>query len=232
MNQPEHEHPPIQPVSEPKAKSGGCGKIAIGCGIATLIVLILLGIGGYLLFSNARGLMGTGFATVMNEAVQQSTLPDDQKQALAAKIEEVKEDFIAGDITFEQIGQAMENLDIQNLVAGGFAQYVGARLIESSSLSAEDKARGKQAMNRVAHGALEGQIATSDIEQALTPIMQTNSNGELELKPNPTEDELRQVLDNAEDLADQAGVPQDVAEVDFAKRVQEAFDEALGTTQP
>jgi hypothetical protein len=76
---------------------------------------------------------------------------------------------------------------------------------------------------------LDGNISTQQIEQVLAPIMQQTGSNNWEFKQNPTPEELQQVLENANDLADKAGIPQDVEQVDFGKRVEEAFDEALGT---
>lgn len=216
----------------PKSSGGGCGKIAIGCGIAALIVVIIAGLGIWYVVSNARGWGASLFATAINTAVDQSTLPNQQKQTIKSRVDRVKEDFVAGRITLDQIGRAMENLDIENLIAAGFTQYVGTGMIESSQLSDDDKAVGKQALNRVATGVLDGQITNQQVEQALAPIMQQTGQNRWEFKSHPTPEELRQVVDNAGDLADKAGIPKDAEAVDFAKRVEEAFDQALGTPQP
>lgn len=209
--------------------SGGCGKIAIGCGIAAVIVVIILAAVGWYVYNNARGWVASGGASVVNQAVEQSTLPDEQKQAIISRVDHVKEEFAAGNITLEDFGRAMENLDIESLIMAGMAQYVGADLMNSPQFSDDDRAAGRQALNRVSHGLLEGQIDTQDIEQVLSPIMLNPGSGDWEFKPNPTDKELNQVMDRATDLADQAGVPEDVGEVDFGARVNEAFDKALGT---
>ncbi|MEZ6191584.1 MAG: hypothetical protein R3C45_09880 [Phycisphaerales bacterium] len=212
----------------PKQMSG-CAKAAIGCGIATLILLIILALGAWYVARNAKAWAAGGFASVVNQAVEQSTLPDEQKKTITSRVDHIKDEFVAGNITLEQIGQAMENLNVENLIAAGFTQYVGSGIIESSQLSDDDKAVGKQAMNRVATGVLDGNISTQQIEQVLAPIMQQTGSDNWEFKQNPTPEELQQVMENANDLADKAGIPQDVEQVDFGKRVEEAFDEALGT---
>ena len=212
----------------PKQMSG-CAKAAIGCGIATLILLIILALGAWYVAKNAKAWTAGLISTGMTEIVDQSTLPDEQKQAIKDRISHVKDEFVAGNISAEQIADAINNLDLENLIAAGFTQYVGSGIIESSQLSDDEKALGKQAMNRVATGVLDGSIHTHEIEQALAPIMQKSGANNWEFKQNPTPEELQQALENANDLADKAGIPQDVEQVDFGKRVEEAFDEALGT---
>tara|TARA_R110002111_G_scaffold118695_3_gene181367 strand:- start:158 stop:820 length:663 start_codon:yes stop_codon:yes gene_type:complete len=220
-------------MSEQESKKmSGCAKAGIGCGIALVILLIIGAIGVWWVAKNAKSLMSEGFASVINQAVEQSNLPDDQKQVITSRVDSVKEDFIAGDITLEQIGQAMENLDVEKLISAGVTQYVGTGMMNASNLSADQKAAGQQAMNRVATGLLDGQISTSEVQTAIAPILDQSASGDWQFKQNPTAEELQQVLENANDLADQAGIAQDVPEIDFGQRVSEAFDEALGTVQP
>ena len=233
MNEQAYQQAPQTAPPEAPAKSGGgCKKLAIGCGIVALILVIILIIGGWFVAKNFRSWTASGFATVVNKAVEQSTLPDEQKQTIKDRVDYVKDEFVAGNITIEEMGRAIENLKIENLIGAGMTQYVGSGLIESSQLSDEQKAEGKQALNRVAQGLLDGQISLNDAQQTLTPIMQNPGSNDWQLKTNPTQDELKQVMDNATDLADQAGVPEDVGEVDFAAKVNEAFDQALGIQQP
>lgn len=213
---------------EPKKQMSGCAKAGIGCGIALLIVVIIVALGAWYIARNAKSWTAGAFASVVNQAVDQSTLPDEQKNAITSRVDHVRDEFVAGNITLEQIGRAMENLNVENLIAAGFTQYVGTGPMQSSALSDDDRAVGKQAMNRVATGVLDGQISESQARQALAPIMQQTGSGNWEFKTNPTAEELQQVMDNANDLADKAGIPEDVEEVDFGKRVDEAFDEALG----
>lgn len=213
----------------PKKQMSGCAKAAIGCGIATLILAIILALGAWFVAKNAKSWTAGAFASVVNQAVEQSTLPDEQKLAITNRVEHIKDEFVAGNITLEQIGQAMENLNVENLIAAGFTQAIGSGIIEQSQLSDDDKATGKQVMNRLATGVLDGNISTKQIEQAIAPIMQQSGSNKWEFKKNPTPEELQQVLENATDLADKAGIPQDVEAVDFGKRVEEAFDDALGT---
>ncbi len=211
-----------------KKSSRGCGKIALGCGIATLVIIILVVIGGWFVARNARSWASSGFAAIINQAVEQSTLPDDQKQAITARVDQVKQDFADGKITLEQIGSAMEAVNIEGLIVAGMAQNVGASMVESSSLSDDDKADAKQALNRLAHGVLDGQINQSQAKQALDPILVNSGSADWQFKPSPTESDLLKVTDNAAALADQAGVSEEAEEIDFAQRVGEAFDQALG----
>ncbi len=222
--------PPTEQQYAPAPKSGGgCKKFAIGCGIALLILVILGAVAGWFIAKNARAWTASGAAAIMNEAVDQSTLPDDQKQTIKSRIEQLRVDFTAGDITLKEIGEAMENLDVEKLIGAGLAQYVGSGIIQASALSDEEKADGKQALNRVAHGMMDGQVTMSDFKQVITPILENPGSDDYQLKSNPTPEELKQVINNATDIADQAGIAEDVEELDFAERVNEAFDQALGT---
>ncbi len=212
---------------KPKS-SGGCGKVAIGCGIAVLIVVIIVALGAWYVANNWRSLASSGVAAAVNSAVEQSPLPDEQKQAITTRVDQIKQDFADGKITLEQIVNAMEAVNIEGLIVAGMTQYVASGIIEPSSLSDDDKTDARQALNRVAHGVLEGQIYQSQVQQALDPVLVKSNSGDWQFKPSPSEADLLKVTENASALADQAGVSEDVEEVDFAERVGEAFDQALG----
>lgn len=232
MQPPPQQAAPQQAYPQAPAKSGGgCKKFAIGCGIVLLILVILLAIGGIYVAKNWKSLTASGFSMAINQVVDASSLPDDQKQTIKDRVAHVKEEFLAGNITVEQIGDVYENLDVENLVGAGMAQYVGKGMIGSSKLTDDQKAQGEQAFNRVAHGLIDKQIEIKDVKQALAPVMEDPTSDDWALKQNPTPDDWKQVVDNASKLADQAGVPKDVKEVDFAQQVSDAFDKALGTPQ-
>ena len=219
------------PMTTPKS-SGGCGKIAIGCGIALLVLVIILAVAGWFVVKNWKSWTASLVSAGVTEVVEQSQMSDEQKRAIISRVDQFTQDFAAGRITAEQVARAMENLDVEALVAAGVAQYVGSGLIQSAGLSEQERETGKRALDRVAHGLMDGQVSMQDLEQALAPITVQTGGSSWELKPSPTPEELKQVMDNATDLADQAGVPEDVGEVDFASRVNEAFDQALGAPQP
>lgn len=221
-----------QDFEQKPKKMSGCAKAGIGCGIALVILLIIGAIGAWWVAVNAKSWGASLFTTGVNVVLDQSSLADDQKQAIKTRVDQVSEDFVAGKITVEQFTQAVDNLDVESLVGAGVAQYMGSGLIEASELSAEEKERGRVALNRVAHGLLEGQIDVEDFKDIMSPVMVNPDGEDLNFKQNPTNEELTQVMDDAADLADKAGVPEQVEELDFASKVNEAFDEALGTTQP
>lgn len=212
----------------PKKSMSGCAKAGIGCGIALVIVLIIAAIGGWLLWKNARSIAAAGAAYVVNQAIEQSSLPTDQKQVISSRVDQIKKQFASGDLTLEEITQGLEQVNIQGLIAAGVTQTVGSGMIESSQLSDNNKAIGHMALNRITQGVMDGQIDIEKVGQVLAPIRQDPNSENWQFKANPTAEELQQVVDNANDLADQSGVPAEVPEVDFAQRVDEAFDEVFG----
>lgn len=216
--------------NKPKSSSG-CGKVAIGCGIAVLIVIILLAMGGWYVANNWRSWTAKGLSSAVTKAVDQSTLPADQKKAITDRVDHVMQEFADGNITVEQISKAAQALEVEKLIMAGMAQYVGSTIKISTKLSDEERAHGEQALNRIAHGVLDGQINQSQIEPVFKHIMEDDGSGNWSFKQSPSADDINAVIKDATELADQAGVAQDVGQIDYAKRVEQAFDQALGISE-
>ena len=84
----------------------------------------------------------------------------------------------------------------------------------------------------MARAVSEGKLDQAAIERIIAPIETTDASGESRLKPQATDDEIRQVLKLAQKEADEAGIPNEPFQFDVADAFDRAVDEVLGGSPP
>lgn len=214
-------------------KSGNVwGKVAIGCGIALVITMCLAAAGGYWLWTKAKSFGAEVASEVIVMMVEESDLTDDQKVRIVARVEQLKDDFIAGDVTFEQITEIGERIADSPAFYIASVMFVEQVYIGPSGLSDEEKEAATRTMQRFARGLYEKSYPIEVLEDVLDPIQQTDSNGNKQFKENPTDDDLRKLLELAKEKADDAQVPDEPFEVDVAGEIEDAIDEVLQGSGP
>lgn len=229
---------PVRPAaapSNPPPRKGlsGCAIAGIGCGVIVLLALLGIAIGVWWLSNNWRGLVATTFGSALKQSVQESGLPDDQKQRIVARVDTLIADYKAGRITEEQIGTAF------NRLTEGPLLYIGALLMLeqnyvqlSQDLSNEEKEAARLTLQRVARGIHEGSLSRDVVGEVTAPITQTNAEGEPELQETATTDQVRQMLTIAEEKADAAGVPEEPWQINWADEFDRVVDGALAAPDP
>ncbi len=215
-------------VLAPRRERGGW---LLGCGISLGVVLLLFVACSVTVWMNKEKLMGAGVEMLGHAAIDGSTLPQDQKDALKLRVTAMKTEFVAGNLTLEELetfGNALADSPL--LFAGGIQVAKDVHLV-SSGLSVEEKAQGAVQLNRVARGLFEGAIDVVDARALLEVIGTTNGSGEWEPKEQGqvTDEELRAMIEQAQALADDAGVATDEDwTIDFAAQFDALVEETLG----
>jgi len=205
------------------------GGIVAGCLIALGVAGLLLAIGIFWFSQNWRWIVANPTRAAMVEMVEQSSLPEDQRQRIIAEIDTVAEDFKSGKITLEQMQRLGEEIGESPLVPIAAVYFLDDGYFEKSGLTEEEKTEGRLALNRYARGVYEGDIARSDVERVLDPIADTSGES-VELRPaeKVTDEELLELIRRAREKADQVDVPNERWEIDFASEFSAAIDRALG----
>ncbi len=99
--------PPAAGSNPPPAKKGmGLGtKLAIGCAGTLLVCVLICGGIGFYLYANFKSIASGAATTVITQNINQSKLSADQKQKLIARVEDLRQRFVDGEITTEQIAR-------------------------------------------------------------------------------------------------------------------------------
>jgi hypothetical protein len=202
-------------------------KIAIGCGAVLIIALCLITAGGYWVWNNAKSLVSGVAAEGMIQMVETSDLTDDQKSRIVLRVEQVRDDFVAGVITLEQVTEIGERISESPAIYIASVMFVEQVYIVPSGLSDDEKEAANRTLQRYARGLYNGDYPIETLDDVLAPIQKTDASGQQQFKENPTDEDLRDLLDLAKEKADSAGVPDESFEVDVAGEIENAIDEVL-----
>ena len=213
-------------VPEKKGLSG-CAIAAIGCGVIVLLGMIAAGIAVWWVSQNFRE-FGTDFAVIMmKEGLKELDVPDDQRQRMHARIDEIGKQFKEGKLTDKQVTSIFENIMEGPLLPAGISLFVKRVYIRDSGLDEEEKAAAHLAIQRYSRGVIDQSIPDATQQAVLDRISTRDFQGNRQFKQLLTDDELRAFIDAAKKAADDAEVANDVPEINFADEFDKAIDEAL-----
>jgi len=214
-------------------KSGSVwGKVAIGCGIVLVLAMCLVAAGGYWLWNNAKSLASGVAAEGIIQAVESSDMTDDQKSRIVSRVEQVRDDFVAGDITLEQVGEIGKRISESPAFYIASVMFVEQVYIAPSGLSDEEKEGANRTLQRFARGLYEKSYPMEALDDVLAPIQETDAGGHKQFKDKPTNEDLGKLLELAKQKADDADVPDEPFEVDVASEIEDAIDEVLQGSSP
>jgi hypothetical protein len=193
-----------------------------------VLVLVCAGVVTYLL-RNARRMAAGWVRDIVVAEIQDSSLADQQKDALTNTLNQLADDFEAGGISLHQIGMIGAELAEGPFMTLVFVEVVQARHIETVQLDEQQREEVALTFDRFERGIYEGTIPRDEVEKTLTIVADTNEEGGLELKGTLTETELSAFVDEMKEKADEAKVPDEPYQVDFAGMLQETIHQVLGT---
>jgi len=215
-------------MAKPGYQSGGCGKVAMGCGIAFLIVVIIGGVAGWYIAKNLKKWSAHGVAKLLEAGVKEMKLPADKEQRLLDKVDYIKNEFIAGNITVEQLAEIADRLNEGLFFQASMIRYVESHYVIPSGLTIEEKAHARLTLERVLRGVfVDETISEQDIDAITAPITIKQPDGSSKFKDPVTDNELRAFLALAKEKADVAGVPLERYEIDLATEFETAVDEVV-----
>ncbi|MFG0258742.1 MAG: hypothetical protein ACF8LK_00205 [Phycisphaerales bacterium JB041] len=189
---------------------------------------------------NWRTWASNGVNTIVEKGLEQSSLPDSERQEVLAVVNSFTGEFEAGDVSVEDFFKVIEQLGQSPVMPAMIVMGIEESYISDSELTDEEKADGSKQLSRFVRGVAEGTISQTKIDDVTEPIHAPmdasdkvaihagNFNVDLKNPKNVTADELRAFLANAKAEADAAEVPDEKVEIDWSDELQLAIDRALG----
>lgn len=208
----------------------GCAIAAIGCSVVLVLVLVLGGLVAFWSFQNARQLGADFAAAALKEGLKELDLPADQQTRINARIDDVAQQFKDEKLTVDEVVHIFEKIGQGPLMPAGLALVVKRVYIRDSGLSDEEKDAAEISIHRFVRGVIDESIPEAEREAVLDRISTMDPQGNRQFKETLTDDEVRAFVDAAKQAADDAGVAEDVPEINFADEFDKAVDEALGQT--
>jgi hypothetical protein len=222
---PEQQPAPPKPKPKPKAKGCGCG--CGSCLLACLGVLLICGLAG----AGGVWFVASNLADWSRDAVvglvDGTSLPDQQKQRITAQVDRILEEYRDGRLDTEQLQSLAEQLAQSSLFGLLMVQAAQDKYVAPSGLDDEEKADADIALQRLLSGVQQTRIAREDLETVFDHISTVGMDGNRQLRPQISDEELRNMLAECERLADTAGVPRTDFHLDVAAEVERIVDETL-----
>lgn len=209
------------------------GGVLQGCLIVLGIVLLLAIAAGVVVAMNWRTWSADGLAVGVRKAVEETTLPEDQKLGITRQVDALAQDFKDGKVTLEQMARVFEQIAESPLLPLGAVLVAEEAYIKPSAMTPEQKAEAGLHISRFARGVAEKRIEREKIDVVLAPISKRGAQqGDYELQEpqNVSVPELELMVAEAKKFADEANIPLERFQVDIAAELSKAIDQALGRT--
>ncbi len=217
--------------SQFNSQTGNAAPWLIGCGVALIIAVVAVVVFGFFMVKKGKDMTTDFVVGAATQGVQDSNLDEESKQAMITRIESLAQDFKSGDITMEQMGRIVENLADGPIMSSLIAHTLEQTIIANSTLPPEEKEDARQQLQRVIHGMTQNQVSSQEMNDVMAPVLVDTTDGtstSVSLKANPTEEELREVIENARTLADAKGIPNQEFSLDIGAELDRAIAEAKG----
>lgn len=215
-------------VEDQKKSGSGCTGWIIGCLVVCLILAAIACGVGYWIYSNAGGWAADFAETAINDAIDESELPEEQKVAMKEQVSRLTQGYRDGDVTLEQLAQIGEKLQDSPVMTAIPVEVVRSTYLAKSGLTEEQKAEATKQLQRVAHGMFEKKITEEELKTLIDGRLgDVGPDGEIKFRNDVSDEELLEFTKAAKELADSKDIPDQNYEIDFAAELKKAVDEVL-----
>jgi hypothetical protein len=230
------EYPMIKILNPQRAARRNFTGLKSQSGIATALLvgliaffLIMVAVGVYAV-RNYNVWIAHGITAGMNALINNSGIPEQEKAEVTQIISQLKEGYLAEEITMAELGQVLEAIGSCPALPIGLVVQFEQSYVEPSGLNGEEKAAARLHLNRLARGLADGRISWSVIEEILDPISDTGADGKQNLRsPDRVSDtDILEVLVTAREIADEAEISEEMIEVDISDEFKKSVEAALG----
>ncbi len=208
--------------------SAARGSVLAGCLITLGVLFVLIAIGVVYAAMTWRGWVAWGAQETTRAVLKKSNLPEEQKTAIFAEIEALTNDFKDKRVSMAEMQRVLEEVAESPLIPLAGVQVAKEKYIDTADMTSEEKAAAERSLQRFAKGIYEKKITPPDqqITDALKPIAVLDAGGGWKLKENPTRKEIDQFIANCKEKADEAKIPDEPFEIDFAAELKKVIASA------
>jgi hypothetical protein len=204
--------------------------IATGCLVTIIaVILIFVAIGVYVA-KNYQTWLAHGIAAGMHALIDNSDLPQQEKSEITEIIDQIKDGYLAEEISFAELGLILESMGQCPAIPIGLVTQFEESYVVPSGLTGAEKAAANLNLNRLARGIASEEIGWEVVDEILVPISDPGEDGNQHLRaPAEVSDEdIRQVLVTVQEAADEAGISDEKVEIDISDEFKKSVEVALG----
>jgi hypothetical protein len=210
--------------SDKKSRWQSC---LIGCLVAFVILVVIAILVGLWIASNVREWAATGGVEVVRQMLNESQLPPEEQQQIMVQVDRVGTAFREKKLTLEQLGGLMEKFANSPLFAMFGASMLEKHYFATSGLSAEEKVAAHETLQRFIRGWIDKKIPEAGVDAAMKIVATRDHNQHWKLNEKLTDQQIRDFLVEAKKQADEAGVPEQPADIDVSEEFKKIVDQAL-----
>lgn len=199
----------------------------IGCLAVFVVMAVLAVIAGVWISRHWRGWVAEFGSQAINQGIDSSDLPPQEKVDVKMQVERVAKAFGEGRISNEQAKAIFEKLVKSPLMPSFVVMAVDKHYFDRSKLSDEEKAAGRQSLKRFTRGIIDEKIDEKGIDAVMAHIADRKPDNQWELRSTVTDEELRAALSEAKKQADAANIAEVPPDVDPSDEVKRIVDESL-----
>jgi hypothetical protein len=223
---------PIMP-NQKQIKSAGMKSqsgMATALSIAIIAMLVIFVAAGVYAFKNRKIWIAHGITAAMNAVINNSELPSQEKSQVTEIIYQINQGYLSGEISMAELGLIFESMaKCPALTIGLVTQFEQSYVVPSGLSNAEKLSAGSN-LNRLARGLSNGKIGWEIAETILSGISYIGEDGNHHLKApgEVSDEEIRAVLVDVKNAADEAGISEMMVEIDISDEFKKSVEEALG----
>ena len=223
---------PIMPNQKQIKFAGMKSQSGMATALLTAIIamLVIFVAAGVYAFKNRKIWIAHGITAAMNAVINNSELPSQEKSQVNEIIYQINQGYLAGEISAAELGLVFESMAKCPALTIGLVTQFEQSYVVPSGLSTAEKLSADTNLNRVARGLSNGKIGWEIVETILAGISDTGADGTHHLKApgQVTDEEIRAVLVDVKNAADEAGISEMKVEIDISDEFKKSVEEALG----
>jgi hypothetical protein len=213
--------------SEERRQRSKWANCLIGClivlGIAMVIAIVL----GIWVARSFRGWAADFGSQAINQQIDASDLPAQEKVEVKEQVDRVKRAFADGSIPMKKAGEIIQKLMESPLMPTLVVAAVDKQYFDKSGLSNDEKAEGRITLKRFARGAVDKKIDEKGVDAVMGHVADRGSNGGWELRQRVSDADLKAALAEAKAKADEAGVAAQPGEIDPSDELKKIIDQYM-----
>ena len=199
----------------------------IGCLGVSAVMIVLAAIFAFWVSRNWRGLVADFGSKAVNDEIDSSDLPIQEKGEVKVQVERVAQAIRDQKISMEQAQAIVEKLIESPLMPSIVVVGVEKHYFDRSKLSDDEKVAGRKSLKRFARGIADEKIDEDGFDAVMKHMADRSGDGEWQLRSSVSDDELRAALNEAKSQADAADIPDKPEDFDPSDEVRRIIDESL-----
>ena len=177
---------------------------------------------------NGRSLLAWMASKPLNTAVQQCSLPADQKMRLTASLDGLIADFRNERVSFAQLSAIFQELAEEPFIDLVLIEIVRNEAAKSLHFDFQHLLDLQMSLDRLQRGIIEGVLDSDAVKATMDCVSTAQPDGSRRLKQPVMRADIEALMAESTKQADRAGIPRERYQADIAGEVERIIDRRLG----